>query len=381
MLCACAGNESPTSAAEDETGPIPLELQDAFLNLEFENVTALSGAPAGPPRLYVAERRGYIHAFDNDLQVEGTFPLMDIQDRVLDDGEAGGLRGFAFHPGWATTGELFVHYVAGSPRRSVISRFRLRADDPDRIDEAGEEILLEIDQPDAANTGGALTFGPDGYLYLALGDGGPAGDPGDHGQDRSTLRGSVLRLDVNGSSGGYSVPEDNPLEGNDLGLRSEIFAWGFRGPTGLAFDPGTGHLWLADQGAAGVEEVNIVETGGNYGWKIAHGHACYAPPSGCDLSGLIPPIFDYGRGGFPQSVIGGAVYRSERNPELQGRYIMADGPSGQVWAVDFDGSSASGEQLLQGPPGFSAMGVDANGEIHFANDEDGRIYRFRYTAN
>jgi len=178
LLCACAGGESPTSAAEDDTGPRPLELQDAFLNLEFDNVTAMGGAPAGPPRFYVAERRGYIHAFDNDLQVEGTFPLIDIQDRVLDDGEAGGLRGFAFHPEWATTGELFVHYVAGSPRRSVISRFRLRAGNPDRVDEAGEEVLLEIGQPDAANTGGALTFGPDGYLYLALGDGGPAGNPG-----------------------------------------------------------------------------------------------------------------------------------------------------------------------------------------------------------
>ena len=379
LVLACAEARSPTTAVDEEEDLAPLEIQNAFLNLWFGDVVALSGAPSGPPRLHVAERRGYIHAFDNDLQVEGTFTFLDIQDRVLDDGEAGGLRGFAFHPGWPGTDEVFVHYVADSPRRSVLSRFRLRGDDPDRLDEAGEDVLLEIPQPEGANAGGALTFGPDGYLYLALGDGGTTSDPGDHAQDRATLHGSVLRLDVTGE-GGYSVPPDNPLVGNDTGLKAEIFAWGFRSPAGLAFDAETGHLWLADRGTAGVEEVNLVEAGGNYGWKIAQGNTCYAPPSGCDMNGLRTPVFSYDRGGLPQAVVGGAVYRGSRNPELRGRYIMVDGPSGQIWAVDFDGSPALGEHLLLGPPGFRTVGIDADGEPHLAHG-DGRIYRFRYSAN
>ena len=176
-LSACGSDPAVPQAEEEDRRRAGTELTNAFLNLTFEAPVALSGAPAGLPRLYVALRSGYIHQFDNDLQVEGTFAFVDLRDRVLDDGEAGGLRSFVFHPDWATNGEIYVHYIAANPRRSVISRFLNEPGTLDFVDPASEEVLLEIDQPHGARPGGPLRFGPDGFLYIALGDGGPDGDP------------------------------------------------------------------------------------------------------------------------------------------------------------------------------------------------------------
>ena len=381
-LSACGSDPAVPQAEEEDRRRAGTELTNAFLNLTFEAPVALSGAPAGLPRLYVALRSGYIHQFDNDLQVEGTFAFVDLRDRVLDDGEAGGLRSFVFHPDWATNGEIYVHYIAANPRRSVISRFLNEPGTLDFVDPASEEVLLEIDQPHGARPGGPLRFGPDGFLYIALGDGGPDGDPQGHAQDPGTLRGALLRIDVGAASGmlPYGIPPDNPLVGNAEGLREEVYAWGFRDPSGLAFDPTTGRVWVTDRGAVRLDEVNVVTAGGNYGWNVMEANICYSPPSGCDTSGLISPVFEYGGSTMPRGIAGSFVYRGTRNPELLGRYIMADRGTGQVWAIDYDGSVGLGERLVLGEPGFIAIGLDADNEPLFANIQDGKIYRFVWTA-
>jgi glucose/arabinose dehydrogenase len=374
------GDSISSSGPDDDDAPAPrgAELTNAFLNLEFTEPIALSGGPAGLPRLYVAERFGYIHQFDNDLQVEGTFAFLDIQDRVLDDGEDGGLRGFAFHPDWGVNGEVYVHYVAANPRRSVISRFLNAAGTQDHLDPASEEVLLEIEQPEGLRPGGALRFGPDGYLYIALGDGGAE----EEAQELSSLRGSILRIDVGGASQGlpYLIPTDNPLVGNGDGFREEIYAWGFRDPAGLAFDPLTGKLWVPDRGERLFDELNTVAASGNYGWNVMEARACHAPPTGCVSDGLTGPVFEYGGTLLPRGVAGGFVYQGSRNPELRGRYLMADRRTGQVWAIDYDGAAALGERLVLGTPGFIAIGLDDGREPLFANTEDGRIYRFVWTS-
>jgi glucose/arabinose dehydrogenase len=275
----------------------------------------------------VALRSGYIHQFDSDLQVEGMFTFVDLRDRVLDDGEAGGLRAFVFHPDWAINGDMYVHYIAANPRRSVISRFLNEPGTLDFADPSSEEVLLEIDQPHGTRPGGPLRFGPDGFLYIALGDGGPDGGAEGHAQNPGTLRGALLRIDVGVKHGAlpYGIPSDNPLVGNTDGLREEVYAWGFRDPFGLSFDPTTGLAWVTNRGADRFDEVDLLTPGGNYGWSVMEANACYAPSSGCDTSGLISPIFDYGGSTVPRGIAGGFVYSGTRNPELLRRYIMADG--------------------------------------------------------
>jgi glucose/arabinose dehydrogenase len=356
------------------------QILNAFLNLTFVSPAVVTGAPSGLPRLYVAEGGGLIHQFDNDLQVEGTFAFLDLTDRVA-AGADGGIRGFAFHPEWGSRGEAFVHYVADGPRRTVLSRFS-RGANPDIVEAGSEEVLLEVLQPHGIRPGGAIAFGANGHLYVALGDGGPDGDAEGQAQDLTTLRGAILRLDVDGATAGapYAIPADNPLAGNADGHRPEIFAWGFRDPSGLSFDPESGRMWVADRGPTRFDEVNVVQGGGNYGWPRVEARICHAPAEGCDTTGLTPPVFDYGNAGLPRAVVGGGVYRGSRNPELAGRYLMADRESGQLWAVDLTEGTATGERLISGPPGFSALGVDQRGEPHFANAADGLIYRLRFTA-
>lgn len=386
LVCACGGSDTPTTLRDDmeDDGPPATELVNAFLNLSFDEPVALSGAPAGAPRLYVAERDGHIHTFDNDLQVEGTFTFLDIRDRVHDAPGAGVLD-FAFHPRWGENGEFYVHYVAAAPLRTVLARFRRSEAEPDLLDPSSEEVILQVPMPDGTNPGGALAFGPDGLLFIALGDGGPAGDPEGHGQDPATLRGAVLRIDVDRADPplAYSIPDGNPFRAPaaDPDLRPEVFAWGFRNPSGIHVDPSTRRIWLADRGGNWADEVNLVGAGANYGWNVMEAGRCHAPADGCTTEGLVLPVFSYGSESQPRSLIGGAVYRGSRNPELIGRYLMADGPTGQVWAVDLVGGSGVGERLVQGLEGFTAAGVDESGEVLFANRTDGRIYRFRWTSS
>lgn len=264
------------------------------------------------------------------IALEGDAPPVvfgDIADRLVrDPGLEEGLLGLAFSPRFASDGRVYLYYSAGDPRRSVLSWFPVVNG---TMNAADEHIVLEVLQPYDNHNGGQITFGPDGYLYVSLGDGGLAADPQLNGQDRSALLGSILRLDVSGD--GYEIPPDNPFV-DTPGARPEIYAYGFRNPWRFSFDRETGEMWAGDVGQDRWEEVDRVIPAGNYGWNILEGLECFQSP-GCSTQGLQMPRWVYGRE-EGCSVTGGYVYRGSAMPELIGYYIYGDYCSGRVWAVN-----------------------------------------------
>ena len=352
----------------------------AFPNRSFSRPVALQHA--GDGRLFVVEQEGRIQVFEPDPAASVTGTFLDLRDRVLFGGEQG-LLGLAFHPNYDENGFFFVDYVAANPRRTVVARFSVDPLDPDRADPNSEVVILEVGQPFSNHNGGKIAFGPDGFLYIGLGDGGSAGDPEGHGQNLTTPLGAILRIDVDHPGGGrnYGIPTDNPLVGalcGPIGCVEEIYAYGLRNPWRFSFDPETGRLWAGDVGQDAFEEIDLVEKGGNYGWNVMEGLHCFSPAVGCTQTGLALPVWEYDhtQGG---SVTGGHVYRGPGVPELTGKYIYGDFVSGRLWALTYDGVTATNELLAETGLGIAAFGMDAAGELYFCAF-DGRIYRFRSTV-
>jgi len=324
--------------------------------------------------VFVAERAGRILKFKNEIETNSTFEVLDISSKISTSGE-GGLIGFTFHPNFENNPYLFVHYTSPDPFRSVFARFTL--DNNGQADLSSEFILFEIDQPFENHNAGQIRFGADDYLYIATGDGGGAGDPLENGQDRSTLLGNILRIDVNNTDPGlnYAIPADNPFADNTEGWREEIFAWGLRNPFRFSFDADTGDLWVGDVGQNRREEVNIVESGKNYGWNTMEGTLCFDPDPGCDQTGLELPVFEYSLPGS-QSITGGFVYRGNEVTELSNRYVYADFSEGEIWSFAYDGDSAFDNQSIDnlGPNQIVCFGEDQNRELYICSF-DGNIYR------
>lgn len=237
---------------------------------------------------------------------------------------------------------------------------------------------MEVNQPYSNHNGGKLAFGPDGYLYIGFGDGGSAGDPDDNGQDRTTLLGSLVRIDVDTATAtrNYGIPSENPFidtqcESGDC--REEIYAYGLRNPWRFSFDPRNGRLWLADVGQSSYEEVNIIEKGANYGWNIMEGTHCYEPSTGCDQTGLTLPVWEYSHnvGG---SITGGVVYRGSQIEELEGKYLVADYTTDKAWQLTYDGEEVTNDQMLFEIPNVVAFGTDREGEAYMCSF-DGNIYK------
>lgn len=317
------------------------EVRVAFPNLSFNNPVGIYAAGDGSNRLFVVEQQGIIKVFKNMENVTSASVFLDIRNRVVSGGELG-LLGLAFHPRFSLNGYLYVDYTANNPLRTVFSRFQISSNDVNKAEVNSEFVLLQVQQPYANHKGGQIVFGPDGCLYIALGDGGGAGDPLGNGQDLSTLLGKILRIDVDTTSGNmnYGIPRDNPFVGNSKGCREEIFAYGLRNPWRFSFDRETGLLWAGDVGQDRIEEIDIIKNGKNYGWNIMEGTLCYSPPSGCNKTGLEQPIWEYDHTlGF--SVTGGFVYRGSRLTELKGAYIYGDYGSGRIWSLRYNGSSTS----------------------------------------
>jgi glucose/arabinose dehydrogenase len=231
------------------------------------------------------------------------------------------------------------------------------------IDRGSQLVALEVGQPFANHNGGAIRFGPDGMLYLGLGDGGSSGDPSGNGQDLNTLLGKVIRIDVRNASADrpYVVPADNPFVGRS-GARGEVWAYGLRNPWRMSFDAATGALWVGDVGQGAVEEISVVTRGGNFGWNVVEGDRCYKPSSGCDRTGFIPPVVVYGQDNGRCSVVGGSVYRGTRVPQITGSYVYGDTCSGEMWAVN---AAAPGTpvRIASGVRNMTSFGLDAAGEI------------------
>ncbi len=359
-----------------------IQLETAFPNLSFTRPVDLQNAGDGSNRLFVVEQRGVIRVFANDPAVTQATVFLDISGKVDDSSNEEGLLGLVFHPDFPDSAYFYVNYTASGPDRSVIARYRVMANNPNQADPNSELVLLTLDKPYANHNAGALAFGPkDGYLYITTGDGGSGGDPHNNGQNLQTLLGSILRIDVDQRAPGlnYAIPPDNPFAGNSNGWREEIFAYGLRNPWRISFDPGTGGLWCGDVGQNAWEEVDIIESGKNYGWRIMEGNHCFNPPSGCHTAGLTLPVWEYGHN-LGASITGGYVYRGAGVPELNGKYIYADFVSGRIWALTYDGvNPAANEQLIDTNLNISSFGVDEAGELYFCAF-DGRIYRFKPTA-
>ena len=352
-----------------------------------QRLLELTFAPDAPQRLYTIDQIGTIYSFENRPDVTQAELLLDIQGRVSEwslDPSANeqGLLGLAMHPKFTENGWFFVCYTRRDDGTSIVARYQVRKDNPLEADPESEVVLLEVEQPFKNHNGGSIEFGPDGMLYIALGDGGYRNDPLDSAQDRAILRGSILRIDVNGQVNGkhYRIPADNPFV-NVGGVRPEIYAYGMRNPWRIAFDKSTGRLWAGDVGQELWEEVDIIEKGGNYGWSVREGsHPFGNRPLRDDVSTPIDPVWEYDHD-IGKSITGGRVYRSSRLPELAGKYIYADYVSGAIWALTYDeqrGKVTKNEQVIAGGIPVLSFGQDASGEVYYmidsANGES--IYRF-----
>jgi len=386
------------TAADRATGDLKIKVEPAFAKVRWPGwqppgetgiidplrPIVVTHARDGSNRVFVATEQGVIYVLPNDPQTTEAKIFLDLRDRVryydLENEE--GFLGLAFHPDYKRNGELFIYYTAKhTPHLSVISRFRVSKDNPDQADPKSEEELLRIPQPFWNHKGGTLVFGPDGYLYIALGDGGSGNDPFANGQNLQSLLGKILRIDVNHASPGlkYGIPKDNPFVGKES-ARPEIFAYGFRNIWRMAFDRQTGLLWCADVGQNLWEEIDLVTKGGNYGWSVREGTHPFGPNGSVARADLIEPIWEYDHQ-VGKSIIGGLVYRGKRVPQLVGKYVYADYITGKLWALDYDPAAKKvlGNYRIPSPmlPVIN-FGEDESGEVYFTRvAADGKgIFRF-----
>jgi glucose/arabinose dehydrogenase len=388
---------------EVNEAPMPLKTALAFPDLQWsgwkpENARGqvvplrplvLTHAGDGSNRVFVASQHGVIHVFPNDQKATKTTVFLDIQDRARysDDQNEEGFLGLAFHPNYKTNGEFFVFYTTKKAKlTNIVSRFRVRKDDPNRADPASEEELLRIQKPFWNHDGGTLVFGPDGYLYIAHGDGGAANDPYGNGQKLNTLLGKVLRIDVNHKDDGknYAIPKDNPFVGK-RDARPEIYAYGLRNVWRMAFDKKTGVLWASDVGQNLYEEIDHIVKGGNYGWNLREGLHPFGARGVGPRPDLIEPIWEYHHD-IGKSLTGGTVYRGNRLRGLEGHYLYADYVTNKIWALQYD--PAKKRVVANRPipdPGVPVMsfGEDDTGEVYFMtfSPEGKGIYRFVAAEN
>jgi glucose/arabinose dehydrogenase len=363
---------TPLTSAQNQNEGVEV----AFPNLAFSQPVGIINSGDGKNRLFVVEQSGIIKVFENLKNATVSHVFLDISDRVLFGGEQG-LLGTAFHPNYEENGYFYVDYVTANPLRTVVSRYSVNPSNPDQSDKDSEFIILEIDQPFSNHNGGQLAFGADGFLYVGLGDGGSGGDPYGNAQNKSSLLGKILRIDVNSPSEGknYSIPADNPFTGNTLGYREEIYANGFRNPWRFSFDSVTGELWVGDVGQNEREEIDVVEKGDNCGWKVMEGTLCYSPPSGCNQTGLKLPVWEYSHD-QGNAIIGGYVYHATKLTDFDGAYFYGDYGTGKIWALWYNATGNSTNILLADmTTSIASFGVDESGEIYFAG-VDGIIYTF-----
>jgi len=354
-----------------------IQVQNAFPNLSFSLPVFLTHAGDNTNRIFVVQQHGQIKVFPNDSNaITSQVKNFLTVNTITNSGELG-LLGMAFHPDYETNGYFYVYYTSPSSWNSRISRFTRSASDPDKADSLSELKLMEIYQPYTNHKGGMLFFGLDGYLYISLGDGGNAGDPGNRAQNPDSIHGKILRIDVNNTTPplNYAIPSDNPFASG--GGRPEIFAMGFRNPWRVSQDAETGIIYAADVGQEVYEEIDIVEKGKNYGWRITEGFHCYNPSSGCDTSGITMPIKEYShQPGGNCSVTGGYVYRGQRRPELRGAYIYSDYCSGRLWMLRYNNGVVTQDSVLIDTPQLVlSFGTDQNNELYYCAS-NGSIYRF-----
>lgn len=371
--------------AEVDKRPLSVGTELAFPKLEFtgwspENERGLQ-TPLRPillthfgdgsNRVVVATQQGIVHYFENSDSATKTSVFLDITDRVryLDKQNEEGLLGLAFHPKFKTNGEFFVFYTdVKAKMANVVSRFRVSKTDPNKADPASEEELIRFEKPFWNHDGGTIAFGPDGYLYIAHGDGGFANDPKENGQNLQTILGKILRIDVDHKANGknYAIPKDNPFVGQS-GAAPEIFAYGLRNVWRMSFDRKTGQLWAGEVGQNLWEEIILVNKGGNYGWNLREAFHPFGA-KGVDVNAkMVEPIWEYHHD-IGKSITGGGVYRGAKLAELQGAYLYADYVSMRHWALWYDkeqGRVVANREIAGPNLPILSYGEDERGELYF----------------
>ncbi len=385
--------------AQVDQRPLPVKVVPAFPRLDWPawlrgldvgrprdpRPLLIMGAGDGTNRIFAGSEYGTIHVWPNDSNASQMQTFLDLRDRVPYDDRQNeeGFLGLAFHPHYKENGQFFVYYTAKptpeNPHLSIIARFHVSREDPYRGDPNSEEIIMRIPQPYSNHNGGTLIFGPDGYLYVGLGDGGSANDPQGNGQKLTTLLGKILRIDIDHKDAGleYAIPKDNPFSNRGRQTRGEIWAYGIRNVWRIAFDRATGDLWAGDVGQDTWEEIDIIRRGGNYGWSLREAMHPFGPNGSPPRPDLIEPIWEYHHN-IGKSITGGNVYRGKHVPELFGAYLYGDYVSGQVWALSYDRerNQVIANRTIQskGAPILS-FGEDDEGEIYFLTQQGG-IYKF-----
>jgi glucose/arabinose dehydrogenase len=367
LVQACSGD----GQSAPPPGTLDLALEPVATGFAFP---LLLTAPAGDARLFIVEKGGLVKIVKSGATLAA--PFLDLTS-LVSSGSEQGLLGLAFDPQYAANGRFFVSYtnLAGD---NVLASYQVSSD-ADRADPASAVVRLTVGQPYDNHNGGHIVFGPDGYLYFGIGDGGSGGDPEGHGQDRNDLLGSLLRLDVSGTTG-YAVPASNPFAGT-AGARGELWDWGLRNPWRFSFDRSTGDLYIGDVGQNEREEIDVSTAGSgggkglNYGWSIMEGTRCYNAAS-CDMSGLTLPVLDYTHSDGC-SVTGGYVYRGSAIPALAGTYFYSDFCGGWVRSFRYVGGAvteAGSWNALEPGGGVPSFGEDSAGELYILSASGG-VYR------
>jgi glucose/arabinose dehydrogenase len=382
---------APAAAADEiDTRPLPIAVKVAFPDVQWPGwknpeetgrvdplrPILVTHPGDGSNRVVIPTQQGVIYVLPNDQHATTAKVLLDLSAKVSyrEKENEEGFLGLAFHPKFRESGQFFVYYTnKARKRQNIVARYRVSKDDPDKAEPGSEEILLTLDKPFWNHDGGTLAFGPDGYLYIAIGDGGLANDPYKNGQNLSKLLGKLLRIDVDHKQGDlpYAVPADNPFVGVK-NARPEIWAYGLRNVWRFAFDGDI--LWAADVGQDTWEEIDLIVKGGNYGWNIREALHPFvakgrrARKNAVKPAGVIDPIWEYDHN-IGKSITGGSVYRGKKIPELEGAYVYADYVAGKLWALryDFDQKRVTANRPIPvaGNPPVMSFGVDQDGEMYF----------------
>ena len=371
---------APIASAQDATAvfdPAAFDVTLSSVGSGFERPVLVTNAGDGSDRLFVVEQAGIIWAYVKGG--EGATTFLDISDRVGSEGNEQGLLGLAFAPDYAESGLLYVDYT-DLDGNTVVSRFTV-TDDANAADPASEEVILTQEQPYANHNGGGIAFGPDGYLYISLGDGGSQGDPNGNGQNLGVWLGKILRIDVDPAAiaegDTYGIPADNPFV-DTADAAPEVYFYGLRNPWRFSFDAATGDVYIGDVGQDVYEEIDVVaaeDAGGqNFGWNLMEGDQCYASDP-CEDASFTAPVFAYAHDVGGCSVTGGFVYRGTAIPELIGTYVFADYCSGLLWGMgqDADGAWVVSDPIETGAA-ISSFGEDEDGEL-YVTDLNGSIYQ------
>lgn len=358
-----------------------IQLLQAFPNLTFTSPIFLTHSNDGTNRIFVAQQNGIIKVFPNDSNVTSASvkTFLDISNKISASSGEEGLLGLSFHQSYLSNGYFYIDYTAPGPLRTVIARFKVSQSNPNKADSLSEYRILQINQPYTNHNGGCLMFGLDGYLYIGMGDGGSGGDPLNNAQNTHILLGKILRLNINDTTNTtrYKIPTTNPFYGDTNSGRGEIYCWGMRNPWRFSQDAVTGLIYCGDVGQGAWEEIDIIQNGKNYGWRVMEGFVCYNPSSGCDTSGKTLPIKAYDHSNSACSVTGGYVYRGTRRPELQGAYIYGDYCNGNIRMLRYNNGSVTSDSLLITlPTSLSSFGVDQLNELYIMGYSNGKIYRF-----